>query len=294
MNKNVLRKAVSMTGLFSFIYLTFSGVVMYITPAGRVAYWADWRMFGMNKTMYNETHVTVSLLFLVSMVLHIWLNWKPIINYMRSKSGTLIVFTRETVLGFMLSVLFISGTLGMVSPFSDILFFFEDVKDGYEESLGNPPYSHAELTTLAAFIKRMKFNERRALELLDGADIRYSMDETLKKIGENNGTDPASILKIMLPSKIEGTENQPVRIYEGVQDGIDMSKYENMMGSGVGKKSVANAAENAGVTLKKALERLAVYNIKAKSQSTLKDVGTEAGIMPMDVYIIIDSGVKPD
>ncbi len=95
MTKSVLRKAVSMTSVFSFLYLAFSGVVMYFTPPGRIAYWADWRIFGLNKTMYNETHMTIGLLFIVCMILHIWLNWKPIMNYMSNKSGSFVFFYKR-------------------------------------------------------------------------------------------------------------------------------------------------------------------------------------------------------
>jgi len=294
MNKSVLRKAVSMTAMFSFIYLAFSGVVMYVTPPGRIAYWADWRIFGMNKTMYNETHVTISMLFLVCMVLHIWLNWKPIMNYMKNRSGSLVIFTKETVLGLLLSVLFVSGTLMGASPFSNILNALGDIKDDYEYSLGNPPYPHAELTTLLAFIKRMKFDEKAAIEVLNSEKIQFTMEQNLKTIADNNGVDPADIFNLLKPTQKEGAEDEPVVMYEGVQGGVYMSKYEDMAGSGMGRKSVANAAEHAGISIDKALERLKKYGIEAASEDTLKDVGTEAGIMPMDIFIIIDSGVKPE
>jgi len=188
MSKGIFRKAVSMTALFSFIYLSFSGIVMYFTPAGRVAYWADWRFFGMNKTMYNQTHTTISLLFLATMVLHIWLNWKPIVNYMKNRSGKMVVFTRETLFGFLLSMVFVVGTLTMSAPFSNVIGFFDDIKMASEERLGNPPYPHAELTTMGAFIARMKFDSEKAIQVLKEAGYRFTMEQTLKAIADKNGT----------------------------------------------------------------------------------------------------------
>lgn len=294
MNKSVLRKAVSMTALFSFIYLAFSGVVMYFTPAGRIAYWADWRIFGMNKTMYNQTHITISMLFIVMMALHIWLNWKPIANYMKNSSGKMIVFTKETVFGLLLSVIFIWGTLAAVPPFENVLFALDNVKEDYEYSLGNPPYPHAELTTMAAFIKRMKFDEEKAVAVLNENGIKFTMEENLKTIANNNNTDPAHIYDMLKPTQAAGAEDEPIKMYEGVQDGVDMSKYESMMGSGMGKKSIQSAAENAGISVEEAIARLKKYDISAGENDSLKDVALDAGIMPMDVYIIIDSGVKPE
>jgi hypothetical protein len=189
-----------MASLFSFIYLAFSGIVMYFTPAGRIAYWADWRIFGMNKTMYNQTHITISMLFLVLMVLHLWLNWKPLLSYMKNRSGRLVIFTKETILGFILAVLVVWGTLALVPPFGNILFALDDIKEDYEYSLGNPPYPHAELTTMAAFIKRMKFDEAKAVEILNAEGIKYSMEENLKTIANNNNTDPAHIYALLKPT----------------------------------------------------------------------------------------------
>ncbi|MGD9807005.1 MAG: DUF4405 domain-containing protein [Deferribacterales bacterium] len=294
MSKNILRKAVSMASLFSFIYLAFSGIVMYFTPAGRIAYWADWRIFGMNKTMYNQTHITISMLFLVLMVLHLWLNWKPLLSYMKNRSGRLVIFTKETILGFILAVLVVWGTLALVPPFGNILFALDDIKEDYEYSLGNPPYPHAELTTMAAFIKRMKFDEVKAIEILNAEGIKYTMEENLKTIANNNNTDPAHIFALLKPTQIEGAEDEPVTMYEGVQEGVDMSKYESMMGSGMGKKSVADAAAQVGISVEEALNRLMKYNIEADENDSLKSVGEEAGTMPMDIFIIIDSGVKPE
>jgi len=274
--------------------MAFSGIIMYITPVGRVAYWSDWRMFGMNKTMYNETHITMSMLFLASMVLHIWLNWKPIVSYMKSNSGKVIVFTKETMIGLVLAVVFIVGTLNMTAPFSSILDALGNIKEDYEYSLGNPPYPHAELTTLSAFIKRMQFDEAKAEDVLKNAGIKYTMEENLKTIATNHGTDPAYIYELLKPTVKADAEEKPLVMYEGVQQGVDMSKYESLTGSGMGQKSIKSVAEQLGIPLATAMERLNKYNIEANENDKLKEVGNNAGIMPMDVYIIIDSGVKPE
>jgi len=67
-----------------------------------------------------------------------------------------------------------------------------------------------------------------------------------------------------------------------------------MMGSGMGKKSVKDAANHAGITVEEALSRLGKYDIKAEAKNSLREVGQNAGVMPMDIFIIIDSGVKPE
>jgi len=62
----------------------------------------------------------------------------------------------------------------------------------------------------------------------------------------------------------------------------------------MGKKSVKDAANHAGITVEEALSRLGKYDIKAEAKNSLREVGQNAGVMPMDIFIIIDSGVKPE
>lgn len=295
MSKSVLRKAVSMTAMFSFLYLAFSGVVLYFVPQGRIAYWADWRFLGMSKTMYGDTHITMSMLFLLAMVLHIWLNWKPIVNYMKNSSGALVVFTKETVLGFVLSVLFLAGTLMAFPPFSSITMFLNDYKDDYEYTLGNPPYPHAELATLTAFIARMKLDKEIAFRLLDKEGAIYSENDTLQTIARNNNTKPAVIFDIIKPAKIRKVLDKPAESEKPKSSvGVDMSKYESMMGTGMGKKTVRAAAEKAGVPVEEAISRLEKNGVEAVKSDVLKELAGKSGLMPMDIYIIIDSGVKPE
>jgi len=291
MTKNVLRKTVSMTAVFTFIYLAFSGIVMFFIPPGRIAYWADWQVFGMTKTMYNQTHQTVSILFLAAMVLHIWLNWGAIMKYMKNRSGKFIFFTKETTLGFVLSIIFIAGTLSLTAPFGNFVQAVDDYREGYGETLGNPPYGHAELSTLAVFIKKMNLDSEKAEEMLKDNNIRYDMDKNLKTIGEENRMSPAGIYEIIKHAKSESEKKADSEISS---DGIDYSKYDALAGSGMGKKTIADAAEHAGVGIDKAMANLKKNGIEAEPDAKLKDVAEASGIVPMDIYIIIDTGLKPD
>lgn len=85
----MFRRTVSLTTFFSFILVLITSVVLYVEPHGRTAYWADWTMLGLSKTSWDDIHLTTGLLFLLAGLLHVWLNWKPITAYMKSKAQTL-------------------------------------------------------------------------------------------------------------------------------------------------------------------------------------------------------------
>ena len=55
-------------------------VILYIVPQGRVAYWADWRLWGLIKSHWGNIHINLVLLFLIAVSLHIYYNWKPPIS----------------------------------------------------------------------------------------------------------------------------------------------------------------------------------------------------------------------
>ena len=61
-----MRKITSLTASLSFVLMVATSVILYIVPQGRVAYWADWRLWGLTKTQWGEIHINVGLLFLLS------------------------------------------------------------------------------------------------------------------------------------------------------------------------------------------------------------------------------------
>ena len=45
-----LKRITSLTIMLAFLVMVLTGIVLYIVPQGRVAYWADWRLLGLSKT----------------------------------------------------------------------------------------------------------------------------------------------------------------------------------------------------------------------------------------------------
>ena len=105
-----IRRITSLTALLSFILLFITIVVLYIVPQGRVAYWADWRLWGLTKEQWGDIHINIGLLFLLSIFLHIYYNWKPLLNYLKNKAGQLKRMPREFNAALLLIILFSVGT----------------------------------------------------------------------------------------------------------------------------------------------------------------------------------------
>ena len=116
-----IRRIASLTALLSFIILFITIVVLYIVPQGRVAYWADWKLWGLTKTDWGNIHINHGLLFLIALFLHIYYNWKPLINYLKDKARSLKVFTPEFNAELVVTITFTVGTYLMVPPFSWVM-----------------------------------------------------------------------------------------------------------------------------------------------------------------------------
>jgi hypothetical protein len=64
-----------------FLIMTVSGIVAFIVPHGRIAYWTDWRFFGLTKNNWGDIHVIGCALFLIAGGFHIYFNWRPLTSY---------------------------------------------------------------------------------------------------------------------------------------------------------------------------------------------------------------------
>ena len=77
------KKITSLTLGFSFLTMSFTGIMLYIVPKGKIAYWADWQMFGLSKGDYGDIHTTSMVVFILFGGFHIYYDWKPIVSYMK-------------------------------------------------------------------------------------------------------------------------------------------------------------------------------------------------------------------
>jgi len=139
-----IRRVVSLTMFISFIIMSYTGVLMFFCPQGRIAYWTGWRLLGLSKEQYGELHATFMLVFLVAGIWHIVLNWKLIKKYLKNKARKITVFRPEFNVALALNVIFLVGTLAGWPPWSSFIDVGDGIKDYWERTDGSPPWGHAE------------------------------------------------------------------------------------------------------------------------------------------------------
>ena len=201
-NKIVMKKIISLTLAFSFLVMSVTGLMLYIVPKGKIAYWANWEMFGLTKTQYGDIHITSMILFLVVTTWHIFYNWKPLINYMRDSAKKITLFKKELLIALGLNILFVVGTLSGIQPFQSVLDLNDNIKSYWEKEYGSPPYGHAEESSLQSFSRRIGVDAQKAMELLKENNIKVdSSKQTLLDISKQNGISSKVIYDTIRPKQ---------------------------------------------------------------------------------------------
>lgn len=199
-----MRKITSMTMLVSLSLLLLNSIVLYVVPEGRVAYWADWRFLGLTKTEWGNQHVTIGFLFITASLLHLYYNWTAVKSYMKNKIKEIMVFTLPFNTALLVTSLVALMTYFQIPPVSLVLDLGEYFKETGAERHGEPPYGHAELSSLKMLCQKEGIDLDKALELLAQEGIKGAAgSQTVLAIAQANRLTPQQIYAIILPAKVK-------------------------------------------------------------------------------------------
>jgi hypothetical protein len=266
------RKVISLTALVAFIFMILSSIILYIEPEGRVAYWSDWHLWGMSKTDWANIHINLGVLFLIAMILHTYLNWTPIVSYLRTKSKTLRIFTKDFNIALVITALVILGTYWMVPPFSTVINIGDAFKAAGSEKYGEPPYGHAELSSLQVLVRRMGWDLDEARRKLAAAGIDApDPNVPFKEIALKNRLTPQQVFLAMAPEE----PSQP------------QAKLPLEHPAGLGKIVLGDFCQKYQLETDKVIAALKAKNIAAQADKNFKDIAEQHQMAPSDLYLVI-------
>lgn len=193
-----LRRFTSLCITLAFLVMSYTGIMLFIVPQGKIAYWTNWKLFGLSKEQYGSLHVTFMVLFLVGMILHLFLNWKPLMMYLKNKQREFSLLTKEFALALGFTLVFLFGTLYEVTPFKTFLDFEDSVKKSWVTDETTPPYGHAEASSLKSLCRKTYIDLDKALATLEkngivGAKAKKSVGD----IAKENGIAPHEIYNMI-------------------------------------------------------------------------------------------------
>lgn len=281
-----LRKITSMLMLLSAIVLVVNSLVLYVVPEGRVAYWANWTFWGLSKSQWGEQHTTVGFLFVLASILHIYYNWKPIVAYMKNKAREIKVFTGPFNIALILTLIFVVGTYYHIPPMSIILDISDHFKVSASKKYGEPPYGHAELSSLKMLASKENLDLQRSLSLLQSAGFTFKNEkQTIKDIAEQNNTSPQQVYLIIksasLTPDIQGDLTGP-------------AAFMNAPKTGWGRRKIGDICEEYQLNPEKMLSGLASKGITAEQGDSLKQIAEANNTSPLQVYEMMVEIVSED
>jgi hypothetical protein len=261
--------------ILSFIVIAASGLVLFISPPGRVANWSQWTFGWLQKADWQAVHTVFTLLFLGAIALHVYFNWRVILNYVRRKVGEGLHRGKELGLAAAVGATVLVLTIVGVPPFSAVMTLGERVKNSWSDPATEPPVPHAELWTVATFAETNKLPVDRAMDNLRDAGLAApGTDVTLQALATTYRVTPRQVyLKALGQARAAA-----VPVAEG---------------GGFGRKTVGQLCEEAGVPVDTALERLRQAGFTAATaESNMRQVATQNGRRPIEVAQIIQ-GLPP-
>ena len=264
-NKFSWKAFISFGLTYSFIIIFISGILLYIAPPGRYAHWVDWTLFGFTKEGWQSVHTIFSFTFVILSIFHLFtVNWKAFLSYLKSKKSSGLNKKREFFFSTILSIVFFAGVMFSVPPFSSIMDLGEYFTDSWEKVEEEPPVPHAEQLTLTELAEQLH------LESVDQITRKLEMHKIIY-----DNTDKQTLQEI---AKIN--ETTPIDIYNQ----ITQKANNERQGSGIGRKTIEDFAEEVGKTPDEVMEILKENGIKAEKGETLRDIGENNDMPPRDIF----------
>ena len=200
------RGFISITMMLSFLALSLSGIVLYVMPHGRVAYWINWKMMGLSKDNWDAVHTVSGFVFMGVAIIHLCFNWRIFLNYLKSKITKGLTLTKELIASLIILVLIVAGTIADISPFGNIMNVGETIKESWSSSSEQAPFAHAELMTVKALQENLGLSSDAVKNNLEKYGIKLdNTDETLKSIAEKHDMTPQELFRIIQPARGGGS-----------------------------------------------------------------------------------------
>jgi len=258
-----LKKITSLVMLWSMIMMTYTGIILYIAPHGRVANWTNWELFWWDKHQFAQIHTTFMALFIIATLLHIYYNFKPMVSYMKNQMKQFVFFTKEMIVALGITLLFVTGTLFEVPPFSTFVAFGDSIKDSWAKKSEEPPYGHAEESTLKDFSQKTGYELQRVLKILHEHNITANDSQTLEEIASQ--------------------EHQTAKYLFGlIQNSLSTSTSKKQI-SGLGRKTFVQIAKEMDINLEQFIKELEKMGIKADKNDKFKSTVEKQGFNAREV-----------
>ena len=276
-----------------FLILTFSGVILYFTPSGRIANWTSWTLLGLLKEEWQGLHNLFAILFILFIILHLFFNWKVLMSYFKSKAVEGIRLKRELALSTAIMAIFCVIALWQVQPFWKIMDWREDIKHSERGAEILPPPTLIQDMTITEIAVLLNIPADEMLRRIKEKEyVINNIDVTFIALAEQNNTTPEKLSNDIM-------SNEELQLFYGLRGGggsgigrgstgaqiggVERSGAGTEVGRNYGRKSVRELCVEAGISVDEGIKRLQTYGIKAEPDERIRVLADRYNLIPSDI-----------
>jgi hypothetical protein len=287
MNENAKKKFnwrsfVSVLTALSFIGMTFTGIILFVVPPGRIANWTGWTILALTKQQWIGLHDWFSIIFVVASIFHLYLNWKPFVSYFKSKVTKAFALRIEWAMAMVICIVVFAGTLSGVRPFSLLFVWSENIKHSWDDPRQRAPIPHAELLSLAEIAEQTPdINLESILSNLKAQGIEVeSSDVILEELAETYNMKPVQLYEIALGQ---------TEFYRGGAGRRGRAGDGRQQGGGFGRMILKQYCEQMDLDLNTAEKKLKEMGFTVNTNMTIRDIADSMNVHPSEIHAILQS-----
>jgi hypothetical protein len=282
-NKFNFRAWTSLILVWTFLLLIVSGTVLFVSPAGRISNWTNWRMGALTKTQWQSIHTLTAIAFLIGGLFHLLkFNWKVFWAYARRKGDSGWQYRKEMAASIVLIVVVMAGTIVGIPPFSSVMSAGETIKNSWSTPDNEPPVPHLELLTLRQVSERLSTQpDVLSSRLNQRGFVLTGIEQSLADVAKRNGRSPQEVY-----STAKEVTGNPTNL-TGSSPGTSGNHQETGLGTGLGLKTLSEIATQLGLTTEEALGRLRAEKFEAEPQDTIRTIASRRNMKPFEVVELL-------
>lgn len=262
-----LKRITSLLLSWSFILMILTSIVLYVMPQGKIAYWANWSWGGLDKETWGAVHTNLGFLFLIACALHVFFNWKHILNYIRNKGAQIKLLNANNAVSLLIVVLVAIFTVIELPPMSWIQDLGHHFKDQAIDKYGSPPYGHAELSSLEEFCRRTGTELDQATKALKKEGISAKPDQSILEIADAASMTPQALASIFSSEEVLNSN----------KEGNCSDRSNNSGKIGYGQKTLQTVCDELSRDYDEVAAQLKAAGFRPQPNVKLKDIAGEKG-----------------
>jgi hypothetical protein len=269
--------------VWTFVLLIISGTVLFVSPAGRISNWTDWRMATLTKAQWQSVHTLAAVAFLTGGLFHLLkFNWKVFRAYATKKGDSGWRYGRELAASIVLVAAVATGTIVGIPPFSSLMAAGETIKNSWSTAESEPPVPHLELLTMRQLSERLRIEPAALSSHLNRKGLTLTgVDQSLADVAKRNNLSPREVYGVAQAAG--GSSPNPVAVTAAAIGNHAQPGF----GGGPGFRTLSQIAVELGLTPEEALARLRARKIEAELQETIRTIASRSNMKPYELVELL-------